>query len=572
MSFLSKENPTFFRKNLVIFLILLISLPLALYLVRQATNLLPKAGNGDPTDTSYQVNVLVLKYFPLTEDGINIDLSVTGDVGEPYDYIRQRTIDQTARLVESLEKATTYRGYENPYAQPALNYEVIDTKEYTKAVPIKPLNGFTRYPDYKGIMEEHNICDYVENQGVREVWIWAYHGPNKSDGQPHLSISESKMSGPNGDISNSYQFGEMPVCNTTYTVLTFNYQRGTAEALHSWGHQIEEEIQYIDWSLFNLWQGPTHPQLTDETGRCGSVHNPPNAADEYDYQNTSEHPSDCLDWNPDSQGTITNISCNLWGCNDNSDTDNPQLNYMIWNWQNLPGRGNTKVYQSNLLRNWWDIHGDFDNVIQNKRTLFQEIPPSPSPFLPPPPIKHLPPVVTNLVSCLPDDGLDTGNLFRIDITRGITNPDIYMELNQLDIEVYPNSNSDYMEVPYSYTLENDENTITGPEIFKRLGDQKLKIKPNKTYNVQIIAHTRFGRTINSDVINFTFAPCGLPSPVPSPTSKIGDANGDGSVDALDFGLIVEQYEQTGPNLQGDVNNDGVVDVLDFGLVVEYYDR
>jgi hypothetical protein len=54
--------------------------------------------------------------------------------------------------------------------------------------------------------------------------------------------------------------------------------------------------------------------------------------------------------------------------------------------------------------------------------------------------------------------------------------------------------------------------------------------------------------------------------------RLGDANGDGAVDSLDFGLVVEYYEQTGPNILGDVNHDGVVDVLDFGLVVEHYDR
>lgn len=46
----------------------------------------------------YTMNVLVLKYFPLTADGRNINIHVTGDVGDPYSTIRQRTVDVTNNL------------------------------------------------------------------------------------------------------------------------------------------------------------------------------------------------------------------------------------------------------------------------------------------------------------------------------------------------------------------------------------------------------------------------------------------------------------------------------------------
>jgi hypothetical protein len=42
---------------------------------------------------------------------------------------------------------------------------------------------------------------------------------------------------------------------------------------------------------------------------------------------------------------------------------------MIWNWENLPGMNNSKENQGEQLRNWWDIHGDFDNVMANNRRL-----------------------------------------------------------------------------------------------------------------------------------------------------------------------------------------------------------
>lgn len=328
-------------------------------------------GITSTTDTSYDMGVLVIKYFPVTSSGL-IDQAVTGDVGEPYDVIKKRTDDVTNQLKISLEKASSYLGYRDPTAKPALRYSIVDTKEYKQAVPIKAKPGRPTVPDYYGILNSQNICDYVNNKNVKEVWLWAYQGPNKpSDNQPYLGISESKMSGPSGDISNSFRDNDMPSCGKTYRVYTFNYGRYTAEALESWGHQIESEMDAVDRSLYrDKFQGLNYPQTLGVTGRCGSVHNPPNARFEYDRGNPTLNKSDCLDWNPDNLGTLSDISCQNWGCtNDDPVANNFALNYQIWLLQNMPGRGNTKTYQGKPFRNWWDVHGDFDNVMKTSRSL-----------------------------------------------------------------------------------------------------------------------------------------------------------------------------------------------------------
>jgi hypothetical protein len=324
------------------------------------------------TNTSYNMGVLVIKYFPLTADGKNIDIQVTGDVGEPYNVIRQKTINITNNLLTFIPKATKYLGYSNPNAQPSINLNVVDTKEYTQNVPM--ILG-SRKPDYQQIMFSHNICNYVDNQNVREVFLWAYQGPTyPGSAYPYLNISESKMSGPFGDISNSNREDDMPKCNNTYRVYTFNYGRGTGEAIHSWGHQIEAEIDAVDsYILRDLFQGPNYPQTLKVKGRCGSVHNPPNARFEYDYTNPSVQQSDCLNWNPDNLGALSNISCANWGCNYIADDNEPQLNYIVWNFQNLPGAGNTKSLNGIYLRNFWDIHGDFDNVLRSDRVAYLPI-------------------------------------------------------------------------------------------------------------------------------------------------------------------------------------------------------
>lgn len=324
----------------------------------------------DGTNTSYNVNVLVMKYFPVTDDGQYIDASKTGDVGDSLSFVRQKTEIITNNLKTIIENASRYLGYKDGSAVQSLHYNIIETREYNQSVPIKGVGNRTSYPDYRKIMSELDICNYVDFRGVREVWLWAYQGPNKADGQPYLGIDEAKMAGPFGDISNSQRYNDMPICNNTYRVYTFNYGRGSSEAFESWGHQLEAELDSIDTTLFrSIFQGSNYPQSQGVNGRCGSVHNPPNARNEYDRSNQSSQKSDCLDWNPDGMGQLSDISCQNWGCVDYNDANNPGLNYMIWNWQNMPGRNNIKTYKEKKLRNWWDIHGNFDMVMRGSRRL-----------------------------------------------------------------------------------------------------------------------------------------------------------------------------------------------------------
>jgi hypothetical protein len=331
----------------------------------------------DPTQTNYSFGVLVLKYFPLTSDGQNIDINVTGDVGGSVSSLRAKTDSITTNLVADLAKGTEYHGYANPAATPSYTYHVVDTKEIDTAVPTvsnpfyqPPSNPYPVRPNYPQIMNSANICNYVDNLGVSEVWMYAYQGPSQ------LQIDESKMSGPNGDVSNEWIHDALPGCSRTYTLYTFNYGRGTAEAFHSHAHQYEFELRYVDNQqyadnsyLFNtLFEGTPYPQTANVTGRCGSVHNPPNARQEYDWANPTPQASDCENWNPDSPGATTPVSCTTWDlnnstCTDISDTDNSQLNYIIWWEQNFPGKGNTVTYQGQPFRNWWDVHGEWDTIV-----------------------------------------------------------------------------------------------------------------------------------------------------------------------------------------------------------------
>ena len=135
-----------------------------------------KAIEGLPMNKTYDKDVLVIKYFPLTKDRI-LDFNVTGDPylqGVSYETIKQRTIDITNNTMSAIGKATSYLGYKDSSAKPAIRYHIYETIEHEQPVPIAPMPAEHLYPDYKGIMQSHNICDYVDNKKIDEVWIFAY--------------------------------------------------------------------------------------------------------------------------------------------------------------------------------------------------------------------------------------------------------------------------------------------------------------------------------------------------------------------------------------------------------------
>ncbi len=327
----------------------------------------------DPTQTNYNLGVLVIKFIP-TADGVNIDTSVTGDVSGTVVGMRSYTDQITAQLETYLAIGSAYHKYSNSAASASILYHVVNTLEWDTAVPTvpnpfynpggNPPNLYPVRPNYNQIMTNVGICNYVQNLGVNEVWIYAYQGQDK------LQIDESKMAGPQGDISNSWVHNEMPVCTKTYTVYTINERLDVGYAIHSHGHQYEAELNFVNQNMFtNIFEGPAHPGGTGTAGRCGSVHNPPNSTAEYDYADSVSHASDCMAWFPDGLGTQTAISCANWDC-----TNNPQLNYLVWWMQNFPGKGNTVQTNGHHMRNWWDVHANFDSVATSSKSLTIDFP------------------------------------------------------------------------------------------------------------------------------------------------------------------------------------------------------
>src|SRR5262245_12797454 len=104
------------------------------------SQLFPKGSSfaSNTNDTGFLVKVLVVKYFPVTSDGQNIDLSITGDVGRSLSSIQSRVNNINNNLLTFIPKATKYLGYKDSTSSASLSYSIVDTKEYLQGVPLSP--------------------------------------------------------------------------------------------------------------------------------------------------------------------------------------------------------------------------------------------------------------------------------------------------------------------------------------------------------------------------------------------------------------------------------------------------
>lgn len=336
----------------------------------------------------YQMKVLSIVYIPTTgENGELVDLSITGPVGgTTVNELRDFVQKNNEAKVFGLTEGSRYHAYKDSSAKPSLQYSVIDNKEVLEKMPQGlPLNNpqQSHRPNYRQILEKFNICDYVDNQGVKEVWVWGYHYGDIEPAESNMSMGTNIRGvwnhGTYGDVSNSEQTDDIPICKKTYVSYGFNYQRNVTYEDHT--HQIERFMPFADPQLWNLLFVGT--QGTKESYyRCGWTHYPPNVMEyasnhDYDWKNPAQVQSDCEDWKPDGSGEKKTIDCSTWNtyfrnprwpdAYNTACPDDEGSSFKIWWMQNIPGYGNNIPYKGQYLKNWWDFVGDFDNAIKDRK-------------------------------------------------------------------------------------------------------------------------------------------------------------------------------------------------------------
>jgi hypothetical protein len=315
----------------------------------------------------YEMPVVIISYLP-TADGVHLDANLA-DWGNPLDDMRTDIATKNNRVKFSLEEGSRFRGFDNPDAPPSLGYRVVEHITVFEPLPRGPGGPEYFQPDYRQILERLGAEHWVNDLGVKEIWLWGYH-------HGEIYPVESNMSSPTtGDISNSWRLDDLPVYDHTYVLYNYNFTRSQAEAVHDHGHQLESILSHVDWlqngnSNF-FWRRFSGRDTNDHEimGRCGNTHIPPNTLEHYDYLNPNTVQCDIRAWTP-AGGPTTAVNYHTWGDHpydwpygewDFGQREESQW-YIFW-MQSMPGFANTIPWQSTTLNNWWVFTADWDAAI-----------------------------------------------------------------------------------------------------------------------------------------------------------------------------------------------------------------
>ncbi len=196
--------------------------------------------------------------------------------------------------------------------------------------------------DYVHIIGQFNLDERVLSGEIDEVLLW---------GAPYFGYWESQMAGSGAYWCNSPGL-ERPG-TPKYVIMGLNYERGPAEAIHSFGHRVESIMTHVygSWNsgtnVQHLWDRFTrYNQEAPGMAACGNVHFPPNAVADYDYANTTLVLSYADDWllnYPNFQGLSRKFNAVEWNYD--------QEQYLKWWYRHLPRKPGR--YADGKLNNWW---------------------------------------------------------------------------------------------------------------------------------------------------------------------------------------------------------------------------
>jgi hypothetical protein len=203
--------------------------------------------------------------------------------------------------------------------------------------------------DYARFIADAGIAPRIRSGDIDEVWVYGF---------PYTGMWESTMAGDGGYWCNSGPVSGVP-SERLFVVMGFNYERGVAEAIHSYGHRVESMMVHTygtwranqdnSWNRFTLLEKDA-PGL----GGVGSVHFPVNGESDYDWGNPRFVQSNADDWYhyPDFQGITRSINDREWSPL-GIDVQRDYLNWWYDHMPHMPGRG-----PDYFLNSWWRYIAD----------------------------------------------------------------------------------------------------------------------------------------------------------------------------------------------------------------------
>lgn len=214
------------------------------------------------------------------------------------------------------------------------------------------IQGVVKF-DYNEMIDYYNFSEKRNAGDIDEIWVYA---------PPFAGMYESQLVGPNAFWWNSPPL-DHPGLEKLLSVMGWNYERGVAEAIHSFGHRTESALVQAfggKWDIHS--ENPTAWDIFTRIDKelpgkahIGNIHFPPNGTSDYDYSNTSYVTTYADNWKryPILLDQTRSINCQEWGCT--------QLGYMRWWFNHLPRF--TGVTEG-VLNNWWHYTLDYEAAVE----------------------------------------------------------------------------------------------------------------------------------------------------------------------------------------------------------------
>jgi hypothetical protein len=167
-----------------------------------------------------------------------------------------------------------------------------------------------QYADYRAILTGLNVIPRVLNHEIDDVWLFGF---------PYAGFYESTMCGEGAFWCNSQPQAWSAGCQRRFIVMGFNYERGVGEMIHSFGHRAESTLEQTfsklagDKNLFAQFK--LYDKVAPGEAQMGTVHFPPNAEKDYDYNNPRKVLSNCDDWYnfPAFRNEVRLVNADEWG-------------------------------------------------------------------------------------------------------------------------------------------------------------------------------------------------------------------------------------------------------------------
>ncbi len=201
------------------------------------------------------------------------------------------------------------------------------------------------YANYQALLTGLNVLPRVMDREIDEVWLMGF---------PYAGFYESTMCGSGAFWCNSQPQTWSSGCTRRFVVMGFNYERGVGEMVHAFGHRVESILGQTFSKVgdpANLYkQFVLYDKEAPGQAALGTIHYPPNAEQDYDYNNLRKVPSNCDDWLnfPNFTKETRLVNANDWGNGDMRSLHKWWLNHL----PKVAGRKN------GIAHNWWQYAVD----------------------------------------------------------------------------------------------------------------------------------------------------------------------------------------------------------------------